>query len=548
MFKFLSEIIKSFNNSVRAQIAILAATTVLFFSETLKMQFWKDDYALLYNLQQKEPFYFPYQHLVDMFSPAFSLFGINPLGYFFLGILSVFISSLVFYYFVYKLFSNKLLAFIACFAYVTTPIGIDSALMMMTFAVNYFALTLLLLVLINIIIFYEKKRFFYYLISLVLFGLSLELVPFRSFYFGGIIILFELINLNPSIPTIFRRIFCMLGMRIRAVSARKLVILDREERASLASFALRQLLLVSVWIIVLYVVPVYFFPDALKYNPETNAGVFRDIVNYKLLLNPLLTNINILFAGVAYIFYHNFYLVYNFYITAVAMIVLILFLLYLLVWFGRKDKKLLKIYVFPIGYLYLVSLAVYPYSSREIMLAANRYLTNSIPAYGILIVCIYIYLSSIFKRHKYIRLLPIFFLSLLLLIGIVASQVYLKEFNTRSYYSTQFSQQIKTFVPSLPKNSILYFKLNEDANVNYRLFDTSRGGHYDDRAYFATLYNLKQEEINLTYGDFTDLLDKVNEKQIDKDKIFAFEYDENGLTDITKSIRQSANEALATNK
>lgn len=548
MFKFFSGTIKGFSNSISVQIAALTATTIFFFNETFRMQFWKDDYALLYNLQQKEPFYFPYQHLVDMFSPFFSLFGTVPLGYFSLGIISVFISSLVFYYFVYKLFSNKLLAFLACLTYVATPVGIDSALMMMTFVVNYFALTLLLLILISIILFYEKKRFFYYLISLILFGLSLEFVPFRSFYFGGIIILFEVINLKPSLPTVLGKLFYIFGNWIRAVPEEKIVAFSKKEAVSITSFILRQFLLISVWIVVLYVIPVYFFPDTLKYHPEANAGIFSGIINYKLLLYPLLTNVNILFAGIAHIFYQNFYLTYNFFITAVLLIISSLFLLYLFVWFGKKDKEILKIYVFAIGYLYLVSLAVYPYSSREIMIAANRYLTNSIPAYGILIVCIYFFLSNIVKYHKNMKLLPIFFLSLVLLIGIGTAQAYFRNFNTRSYYSTQFSKQIKTFVPDLPKNSLLYFKLDEDANVNYRLFDTSRGGHYDDRAYFAVLYNLKQEEINLVYGDFISLLDDVKKKNVDRDKIFAFKYSKIGLTDITNNIRQSVNQALASNK
>lgn len=538
MQRLLSEIVKKISNSISFQITTLAIITISFFHEAFRMQFWKDDYALLYILQQNERVYFPYQHLRDLHILFFPVFGINPLGYFSLGVIFVFISSLLFYYLIYKLFSSKIIAFIATVIYITSPVGIDSALMAMTFATDYFALVLLFLILICLISFYEKKKIIYYFISLIILAVSIELVSFRSFYYGGLMILFETINLKPSLITVIKKLFYLLKNKIKSTTPKAIYAFDKKDKISIRNFILRQLLIIFMWFFVLYIVPVYLFPDALKYHPETNAKTFSGIVNYKLLLNPLLTGVNILLTGISYIFYRDFYLAHNLFIALAVLIAFLLFSIYLLAWFRKKDKRLLNIYMFGVGYLYLSSLAIYPYTARGITEATHRYLTNSLPAYGILIVCVYIFLSNIVRRHKRVKLLPIFFLLLVLTINTVTTQAYLKEFNTRSYYSTQFSKQIKAFIPQLPKNSLVYVQLNEDPNVNYRLLDTSRGGHYDDKAYFAVLYNMKQEDLNSMIVNYSVLLDRVKSKSINPDKIFAFSYSWDGLTDITKKVRE----------
>lgn len=530
--------IKKFVNSTFLQLFSLVIIVVSFFHEVFRMQFWKDDYALLYNLQQKEPFYFPYHHMVDLHAPFFPLFGINPLGYFSLGVLFVFISSVVFYWFVYKLFSNKMIAFMASLIYITSPVGIDSVLMAMTFATDYFVLTLFLLILIGITTFYQKKKIIYYLFSIILLGVSIELMPYRTFYLSGVIILFEVINLKPSLPSVIKKLFNFLRRRIKSTSAIIIFPFSKKEKASVVNFTLRQLLLIFIWFFTLYIIPVYLLPDALKYHPETSAKLYQGIVDYRLVLNPLLSIVNILFAGIAYIFYQNFY-VYNFSVAMVLLAITSLFFLYLLMRFLKKDKQLLNIFVFSVGYLYLTLLAFYPVSSREVMIAAHRYLTDSLPAYSILIICIYIFLSSICKYRRKLKLLPILFFLSVLMLNTYTTQIYLKDFNTRSYYSTQFSIQMKKFIPNLPKNSLIYIKPSDDADANYREVDTYRGGHYDERAYFAVLYNMKQEDLNPVITDYAILLTTYKKNPAGINKVFGFQNSPEGLTSIIQETRKS---------
>lgn len=538
--------IKKFIDSVFWQILALAVLVISFFHEAFKMQFWKDDYALLYNLQQKEPFYFPYQHLVDLYAPFFALFGTNPIGYFSLGVLFIFISSVVFYYLVYKLFSKKILAFMASVIYITTPVGIDSVIMMMTFATTYFMLSLFLSALIFLLIFYEDQKIIYYLISLVFLYLSFELIPYRSFYLIGVVMGFEFINLRASISLSPKRAFHFILKNWTRVNYKKNNILsDYKYEHEVRNFILRQLLLLLVWVAVFYIIPVYLLPDVLKYHPQENIGkLYRSIIDYKLLLYPLLTTINIIVGGIPYLFYQNFY-IYNIWVSLSSLLLISFLLVYIYLHFRKKEKRLTKIYLFALGFLYITPLAFYAYSSREIMIAANRYLLCSVPAYSLLVICIYVFLFNVFTNNEKLKLLPVFFFLLVFLINSFTTQTYIKDFNRRSYYSTQFSRQMKQFVPHLPKNSLIYFKLDEDANINYRLVDTYRGGHYDERAYFAVLYNLKQEEINPVITDFTVFLDNLKKSSVDEDHVFAFQYTKDGLKDISKETRKSVEQTLS---
>lgn len=534
----ISKIFKKFSNSVSLQIASLAIITTSVFHVVFSMQFWEDDYSILYDVQQNNSFYFPYQGLVGFYSIFYPHFGTNPLPWFLLGLLLLFISAIVFYWFVYKLFSNKLLAFMACLIYITSPVGIDGVLMIVTFPMIYFILTLFLLIMISMMLFYEKKKIIYYLISLTILGFSVGYFPHRFFFFGGVIILFELINLKPSLSLVIKKLLYFFKKQTNSASAKITASFSNEEKTSVRNFILRQLSLIFVWFFALYILPVYFLPDALKLHPESTAGFYRNIINYHWILNPMLSIVNMLFAGAAYIFY-GYFRILDFPVLIGLLVITLPFLAYIFMWFRKKNKKLLNIYLFGVGYLYLTVFAFYPYASREVQVAAHRYQADGLPAYSILIICIYVFLSGVFKNHKKLKLLPFLFFISLLIVNIYTTQLYLKDFNTRAYYSKQFSTQMKQFIPNLPKNSLIYIGISDDANVNYRLYDSYRVGHYDDRAYFAVLYNMNIKDVHQVINDYAALMAIYKKNPVGISKVFGFEYRENGLTNITQKIRES---------
>lgn len=530
----MSSFTSKFSKSIPQQIFALVLTTLAFFHESFRMQFWKDDYALLYNLQQKEPFYFPYQHLIDLHFPFFKVFGTNPLGYFTLGVLFVLISIILFYFLAYKLFSNKFLAFIASVAYVTTPVGIDNSLMAMTFATTYFMLCLFLTTLLLIVKFYEKKRLIYYFVGLLPLCLALELVPYRAFYLISVVVLFDLLNLRVPIG----KVLSVLILKWR---------LNDKEKKLFKEFILRQLFLFFLWGLILYIVPVYILPGPLRYHPEQNATViYKNFIESRLIYIPILSSVTAILGGFPYIFSQNFY-VNSMVVLQIFFVSISIFSVYIFFRFKGTEKKLLKIYFFSLLYLYLTSLAFYAYSSREVMISANRYLVCAAPAYSLLIICIYLFLSKIFKNKKRLKQIPIAFLVFIVLINAITTQLYISDFNTRSFYSTEFSTQMKKYLPVLPKNSLLYFEPDFDPNMNYRLIDTYRGGHYDERAYFAVLYDMKQEDLNPVITDYKILLSNLKKKNTPLERVFAFHFGTTGLKDITKSIRKSITEKLNLN-
>lgn len=523
--------IKKFVNSIVAQIFSLGIFTLVFFHESFNMQFWKDDSELLYTLQQGIRIKFPYQHILDFYLPIFWLSGTNPFGYFLTGVLLIFISSVVFYLLVSKLFSNKIIAFLSTLLYISAPTGVDSIFMAVTFATGYFVLLLLLLMLLCMLKYYEKKKLIYYIIAILILGINIEVFPYRAFYFGGILILFEIIYSWESLITIFKK----------TIKSR-LSFLNKAEKGFISGFILRQLFTLFVWIFVEYVMPVYFFPDTLKYVPSSSNVLYENIFNYKLVLHPLLTIINIVFGGLPYIFYKDFYF-HNFSYQLILLGFMLLLVVYLFFWIRKNKPNLIKAYVLTIGSLYLTILAFYPYSQREISVASFRYMTNALPLYAIFIIFIFVFVKDVFKKYAKLKYLFVMFFISVFLINSITVQIYVKDFNTRSYYRIQYFTQLKKSIPVLPKHALIYIKLNDDENINYRLHDSQRGGIYSANAYYAITYDMKVEDINnpIMDKDYSVLLENAKKSMLSKDKIFAFTYEKDGLKDIARKFREDLN-------
>lgn len=501
--------LRRFKNSIIAQIFTLGVFTVGFFHEIFRMEFWKDDYTLLYVIQSKAPlFLYPYQHFAKLHAPLYEIFNLNPLGYFIIGLLALFIGSVIFYFLIYEVFSKKMLAFLASLIYLTSPIGIDDTFMATTFMTGNLVLVLLLLGLVFLYKFYKKRKIGYYFISIFSLVFSFEFLPHRTFYLPFVVFLFEVFYFD-------------------------------KKRDSVKAFFLRSLILLLAFIFFFYVSPRVIYP-----SPPV-SGFFKDILDYKLLLNPILTSMNMIYGSFAYFFLETF----NFYnkarLIGTAFLIFTLFYsTYFIFRFKKTQGHLVKTFLFSLGYLYLTPLAFYAFSQREISVASFRYLHPGLPAYGLLIICIYLFLYKIVENKKTFRFIPIMFLAIILFTNIYTSEHYIKDFNSRSPYTRQFIKDLTKYIPKLPKKSVIYFKLSEDPAVNYRLIDSIRVGAYNDDAYFAVRYNLGLSDVNPAVTDFKYLLDLVRKKKIDKDKIFAFEYTGFGLTNISQSIRESIGQAL----
>lgn len=516
-----SKLIRLFKTSIIAQILLLAVFGIAFFHEVFRMEFWKDDYAILCNIQHAchsnlqipenlKYFVWPYQHFASMHAPLYSAFKLNPFGYFAVGFLALFISAVIFYFLVYELFSKKSLAFIASLIYLSSPIGVDNTFMMVTFLTGYLLPALFLTTLLFLYKYYKKRKLGYYLISLSTLFVAFEFLPNRSFYLPLIILIFEFIYFQ-------------------------------KKKDSVRKFLLRQLVLVIAFI--------YFFyisPHMIYQSERIPNNLFDDIVNYKLFLNPVLTSVNMIYGGLAYFFSGNFSFFYSRigWISGISILIItIICFVYFVLRSKKSEQHIIKIFFFALIYLYLTALAFYDFSQREISTASFRYLLPALPAYSLLIISIYIFATKINYGKNYIfRSIPLLLITIIISINIITTQFYIVDFNSRAPYTRQFIEQLNKYIPKLPKNAVIYFKLDEDAAINHRLIDSYRIGVYGPEAFFAVRYNLPVEDVNPpynTYVDYSEFLSIIEKKQITRNKIFAFKYSMIGLTDITKEFRQS---------
>jgi len=506
---------KKISNSITAHFLLLGAFTLILFREIFSMEFWKDDYTLLYRIQQKAQvlFAYPYQHFVRMHDFLYDAFKLEPLGYFIVGLFIFFISAVIFYFLVYDLFSKKSLAFIASLIYITSPLGVDCVFMMTTFATGYLINVLFLITLLFLFRYFKTKKFVYYCVSLVSLIILCEFLPHRTFYLPFIVMLFELVN-----------------FKMQKISSKKLL--------------LRLIVLLSIFVYFFYLSPTFVYPAPARNHLGNLTSVFRGIVNWRLVFNPLFTVTNMIYAGFAYLIYHNFFINNSLFRSAI-LIFTLLFLGYLFIKFRKREAKFSRIFLFSVGYLYLTPLAFYPFSQREISVASFRYLACGLPAFALFAVCVYLFLLKLYKNKTTLfRFLPQFIVMLVIIINAYSTRDYLKNFNSRSYYTRQFNSQFKDYVPQLPKNSIIYFDLDRDANINYRLIDSYRVGVYDERAYFAVRYNLKVEDLIPIIVDYKQLVKFIKNDPQAIERVFAFAYRENGLINLIDETRSALTQVV----
>lgn len=497
--------IQTFLTTISGHFLTLTIVSAIVFREVFRMEFWKDDFALLYNLQINEPFYYPYHQLVMLYKPIYLLSGTDPRGYFAAGFIVFMLSAFIFYAFLMQIFKRRSAAFLGALVYVTAPTGVDTIFMTMLYAAGYFIVSLFTLTVLFLHRFHITKNNLWFIASLVTAALSYELVSYRGVYLFFIVILFEALFFKKN------------STHIKAMS-------------------IRLALSFITWIYFFYLRPAFFLPEQLKHpNPEGLIRQFTDIFDYQLFLHPVLTMVNVMLGGIPRLIYGNFYTKYMLLRLATGGAVISgIGYIFLNLW--KTDRKLFRWFAFSCAYILITTLSFYPFSQREISVVHFRYMVTALPAYGLFIICIYLFLKDRIKKRKY-RLIPAVFVLAVIVVNALSVMLFLREYNVRAPYTAQINRKFKEYVPELPENAYIYIEMTNDAAINYRFIDTHRGGHYDSRAYFAVLYNLKMDKVNNPLSDYDELLTIVLDDPDKLQSVFAFKYDEQGLHHTTDEIR-----------
>lgn len=508
----------SIKNSVVFHIFSLIALSVLFLHEIFRMYFWKDDYGLIYNLQNHLTFPFPYHQMVSFYEFFYKLFGIQPLGYFVSGLIAFIFSMILFYFLIYKLFRKKSIAFIASLIYVTAPVGIDTTFQAITFAMSYFFVGILFIILLLLLEYQRTKKFWYYIILLGLFAICNEFIPFRSLSFIGVIVLFEVFHFR--LP------------------------LFKNNKREIIGFIFRQTLLSAVWMIGMYIRPTYFISENIKDKSSAMAGIFNYIFEPQLIIRPFLTLVNVLLGGFAYPFFGNFTFYDRHHWVSYAVLVIVFLAVAFLIYKRKKYKfSTLPLFIFALLSIYIVNLSFYPFSSKDIEVGVFRHMVVNLPFYALITTCMFIMLKNIFAKQGIIGYIPYIFLLTTIFVNIYSTQVYMREFNTRSFYAKQFWRQLKNFIPEYKKDTLIYIHPEKDPQVKYRLTDSVRGGDGPGFS-FAVHYNKKIEDILAYVKDFNQLLIIIKENQSLLNSLHAFNYSYDGLHENTYEIKKEIQKKL----
>src|SRR5258708_34352288 len=89
---------------------LLAVVLLLSLGKTFHYYFYTDDYALLYHIQQHYSYGFPYDWVTRTLWLPYQIFGVDPLGYFVLGVLTYFFAAVAVFFFIKKLTKNSLIS------------------------------------------------------------------------------------------------------------------------------------------------------------------------------------------------------------------------------------------------------------------------------------------------------------------------------------------------------------------------------------------------------------------------------------------------------
>ena len=160
------------------------------YGQTLRMYFWQDDSALIFKLQnpagQAGSFgegvigNGPYKYLVTLFVPFFPIFGLEPLGYFAVGLMGFFLSVGIFYKWMRDLFEDRKGARLATIVFASGYVGSDIMFRIINSWQSTLGISLAILVLWMLTRYKKKGRVRNYVLAILFFLACVEFVFVRS--------------------------------------------------------------------------------------------------------------------------------------------------------------------------------------------------------------------------------------------------------------------------------------------------------------------------------------------------------------------------------
>lgn len=526
-------------------VLLVLAIVLIAYGQTLGMYFWQDDSALIFKLQNPEG---PagsfgsglwergaYQYLVIPFVPFYSLFKLEPFGYFLVGFITYILATGAFWLFVKRLFESKKTAFIATLIFAAGFVGSDIMFRVINSWQTNIGLILAFLMFASFIGFIKTKKISLYFVALVLYWLNTELVYIRSH--------------SLIIPILTLDIVLSLGFLRRDVI--KLV--------------LRQ---IPFWII---------FKTRYLSDPGFGAPTISKLAN-DIFLKGEIEKTASFFANVGNVFVPTNIQVkfLSFFPAGVYLTSFLVFIIFVVIFILIKRKLHPGLLALITGFVFnlvLYEKGAFWYQDAGVVISGligiETLILTLLSKSPILILGVIIISSQVFgyyiqypyailaTTHRYFSYAligyAIFFAWLvsrivpkkragILLLAVLIPNLYFgvtyqaKILRDRSVPTRNFYKALTTFVPTVEKGDVFYFDVAKEGGIPTQFGDFFSVGSMPETTALAIYYGVDRYDIQM-FTEFDELASKLAKGEFKIGQIHSFFYSKSGLINTTHTLR-----------
>lgn len=533
---------------MRRFLLLLLFIVILSYGQTILMYFWQDDSALMFRLQHPVgamgsfgPSIWAdrgaYRYMVIPFVPFFPLFGLQPVGYFAIGLLSYVIATGCFYLFARELFNKKENAKIATLFFAAGYIGSDMMFRIINSWQSNTGLILSLLTLYFYAKYKNKGKLKHYLCGLAFYLATIELVYIRSHSLVGSIVIMELL---------FTNLRSLKWSFVRLVPFIALFYFWYFRDPNFGSPSLPNIGMLTSFFGTIgngFIPSIISESMAAKYGLKSAVILYIGIVScFSFLIRQMGKSkgmVGLYGVGSLFVFIANYmFFIQDFYwytrtdaflsVVAGTLVAYSVGVVSLLSW--RHSQKLGKILV--VGFTILSS-QIFGYFMQyptSLFSSTHRYLYFSSIGYCIVFAGL---VSLIHKRARLYVVAALLCILLILGVRYQAKIVRERSIPSRDFYTTLLSE-----VPRISKGSIFYFEIEDNPFYQRQFSDFFSVGSMPESTALAIYYGLDRDDIRFVtnYDELVSILAK-NRELINQ--TYAFYYGSAGLKNRTEYLRTS---------
>lgn len=555
------------------------------FGQTLKMNFWRDDYTMLFKLQHplEKASHFgengligsgPYKYILLPHALFFPIFKLNPLGYFVVGLMLYAGAMYAIYFFVNEFLNNKKAAMFASLVFAAGYISSDGLYRIINSWQNSNSQILAVLAMFAFIKYLNKRNLKYYFLSLLLYLVSIEFIFVRSHSLIFLITTLDfLVGVLPDIKKNFigfvaRQIpFWILfklwylqsdqvrgmGITERAASIflnrnfgeltplfaniGNVLVPDKLQTQLISIFSrlfLRgepisgQILWVNIFVLIVFVFMITLVVRLAKLSKKHNL--------VPLIFLFLLLILNQYFVSGNYYWYKDIQTIASGMIGMASFVVF----LFIPVIFWNKNRRAAIMVLFGWAVIVFQVLSYFVVYKDAVFESTHRYFSGAFVGYcllmgGLVSVSLWTKAKSKLKLINHVclgGLILLIFINLKL--NISSQSKFVREI---SIPSKQFYKQLKSSIPGIKKDSLLYFDIQNSGFYQHQFDEFFSVGSMPNSTAIAVYYGIDRYDFFLT-SNYNEVLSKIVKNEVSINQVYSFFYGADGLKNTTSDFRK----------